>query len=373
MPFLKSHAAQGIIGTSRPPGAPGETTAMPLYDWKLKFKPAVPGDVLAFHRSCDVVDLHIDTFMILKYRRMDITRRGKPVTYLNMFRHAVDVPRLREGGVNVPCWGVVVFPFHRSGYFDSAMQYLDVVHQWHDEHPGVMNLCATGAQVREVIGRGGIAGILGLEGAHPLLGRMENLETLIGRGIRYVTLTHFTSNEAAICATDMAPKFAGLSDFGRDVVDYLDAHHVIIDLAHVSEPSFIEAAKRTSNPVIVSHTGVRGVKDMWRNLSDDQIDAVADTGGVIGVILHSNFLGSERVAGLDAWVDHVDYIVRRVGADHVAVGSDLDGAIVPPREFQDIADMPQLTWALSRRGYTEDDIRKILGANALRVFDHVLG
>ena len=345
---------------------------MPLYDWKLKFKPQIPEDVLALHRSCDIVDLHIDTFMIMKVRGIDITRRGKPVTYMNMARHAVDVPRLREGGVNAPCWGVVVFPFRRSGFFNQAMKYLDLVHRWHEEHGDLMTLCTTAAQLRQTLAAGGIGGILGLEGAHPLMGGIGNLETLVKRGIRYLTLTHFTSNEAAICATDPSPRFTGLSDFGREVVEYCDAHNVLVDLAHVSEPSFLEAAAHTRNPVIVSHTGVRGVKDMWRNISDQQIRAVADTGGVIGVILHSNFLGGERVASVSRWADHVDHVVKIAGVDHAAIGSDLDGAIVPPREMQDIADMPQLTWALVQRGYSEDAVRKILGGNALRVFDRVL-
>jgi membrane dipeptidase len=346
---------------------------MPLYDWKLKFKPQVPEEVMALHRSCDVVDLHIDTFMIMKLRHMDITKRGKPVTYMNLLQHAVDVPRLRQGGVNAPCWGVVVFPFHRAGFFNQAIKYLDMVHQWHQDHSGLMNLCMTGTEVQDTLAQGGIGGILGLEGAHPLLGKMENLETLVQRGIRYLTLAHFTSNEAAICATDRKPQFTGLSDFGRDVVSYCDDHNVMIDLAHVSEPSFMEAAAHTRNPVIVSHTGVRAVNDMWRNISDTQIRAVADSGGVIGVILHSNFLGPDRVASVNRWVDHVDHIVKLVGPDHAAIGSDLDGAIVPPREMQDIADMPQLTWALVQRGYTHEDIRKILGANALRVFKQVMG
>jgi membrane dipeptidase len=152
-----------------------------------------------------------------------------------------------------------------------------------------------------------------------------------------------------------------------------DEMGMVIDLAHVSRPSFLEAASLTKQPVIVSHTGVRGVKDMWRNIDDDQIDAVAETGGVIGLILHSTFIGDGATQSVEKWVDHVDYVVQRVGIDHAALGSDLDGGIVPPREFEDITDMPQLTACLLKRGYSEDDIKKIMGLNALRVFKQVLG
>ena len=345
---------------------------MPLEDWKLKYKEEIPDDVMELHRSCNVVDLHIDTFMLMRHFRADMVQRGKPVLLFNIFRRAVDEPRLRAGGVNVPCWGVVVFPFRRSRFFDSAMKYIDMMHEWHRAHPDLMKLAFTGGEVREITAAGGIAGIIGMEGAHPLMGKMENLDALYERGVRYMTLTHFSSNEAAICATDKRPKFTGLTDFGRDVVARCDELGLIIDVAHVSRPSFLEATRLTKNPVIVSHTGIRGVKDMWRNIDDDQIDAVADTGGVIGIMMHSSFIGGKFVETLDTWAEHAEYVRDRVGPDHVAIGSDLDGAIVPTREFQDIADMPLVTNCLVRRGWDHEHIRKLLGENALRVFDAVL-
>jgi membrane dipeptidase len=160
---------------------------------------------------------------------------------------------------------------------------------------------------------------------------------------------------------------AGLTDFGREVVERCVAHGVIVDLAHINKKGFMEVcdiARARKSPVIVSHTGVIGVHAHWRNIDDDQLRAVASTGGVVGVIFVPNFLGGP---GPDAVVRHMRHIADVVGEDHVALGSDYDGMVTPPAGLSDISMLPNLTDALIRAGWSIERIGKILRGNVMRV------
>jgi len=164
----------------------------------------------------------------------------------------------------------------------------------------------------------------------------------------------------------------GLTEAGRAYVAALDARRIVVDLAHLNRPGFWDAlaAHDPSTPAIVSHTGVRAVHDVWRNLDDDQIRAIAATGGVVGIMYHAGFLGESSVAAV---VRHLEHVVDVGGEDCAALGSDWDGLIVTPRDLRTVLELPVLFRALRRRGFAEDRITKIAGANYLRVVDAVRG
>lgn len=155
-----------------------------------------------------------------------------------------------------------------------------------------------------------------------------------------------------------------LSESGRELVEGLKRRSILVDLAHMDRDPFLEICRSASSPVIVSHTGLAALKPMWRNIDDDQIRAVADTGGVIGVIMTPRYLGRPGVEGI---VDHLEHLIDIGGDEVAALGSDFDGLVRPPRDLVDIAGMPMITDELLRRGHGEDTIKKLLGENFLRV------
>jgi len=161
----------------------------------------------------------------------------------------------------------------------------------------------------------------------------------------------------------------GLTDFGRALIDELNRLSITVDLAHVNRPGFLEAVRRSTAPVLVSHTGVSGVHRHWRNIDDEQIRAVADRGGAIGVIFSPRFLGrGPQARTASAIVRHIRHLIRIGGEDCAAIGSDMDGCITLPRDLADMSAMPRLTHLLLRAGLSETTVRKVLGLNALRVF-----
>jgi membrane dipeptidase len=164
----------------------------------------------------------------------------------------------------------------------------------------------------------------------------------------------------------------GLTAAGHDYVEALDARRILVDLAHVNGPGFWDAlgAHDRSLPAIVSHTGVRGVHDVWRNIDDAQVRAIAGTGGVVGVMYHSGFLGESSA---EAVVRHLEHVVKVGGEDCAALGSDWDGLIVPPRDMRTVAELPVLVRTMRARGFTDQRIGKIVGANYLRVVESVRG
>jgi microsomal dipeptidase-like Zn-dependent dipeptidase len=204
-----------------------------------------------------------------------------------------------------------------------------------------------------------VACVLGLEGAHALDGNMDNLDDLFNAGFRVMGLTHFFDNDMAGSSTGM--KKYGLTPKGRELVHRLEARHILVDLAHASGATIDDVTAIATRPVIVSHTGVRGTCNNARNLSDKQIEEVARTGGVIGIGYWST-----AVCGTDATsvAKAIRYAVSIAGVKHVALGSDFDGSTAMPFDTTGIV---QVTDALLKEGFTESEIRLIMGENSLRV------
>ncbi|MGF1525079.1 MAG: dipeptidase [Leptolyngbyaceae cyanobacterium] len=208
------------------------------------------------------------------------------------------------------------------------------------------------------------AGLLGLEGAQALEGKLENVDRLYNAGFRMIGLAHFFDTDVSGSAHGLEQ--GGLTPFGRQVVERMTALGMVIDLAHASSQTIDDVLQLTTRPVIVSHTGVKGTCEGVRNLSDRQIQQVADTGGIIGIGFWKTAVCGEDV---NAIVEAIRYTADQVGVEHVALGSDFDGAVRVPF---DVANLVQITQALQKAGFTEAEIRQIMGLNVLNLLEQLL-
>jgi membrane dipeptidase len=323
----------------------------------------------ALHDELPVMDLHADTPKLMDKAGYDVFARHNALPQAVNFLGHVDVPRMREGGLAAQFFGMWTLPKPRAGCAASIHDQLDALDAAAARRPDLFARCSTRAEVEAAKAAGRVAALAGIEGAHALEGRLERVEEFARRGVRYIGLLHFSANELGAPAKGLGRDDAqGLTPFGRDVIREMDRLGVIVDLAHINRKGFFEALEVSTGVPIVSHTGVAGVKAHWRNIDDEQIRAVADRGGVIGVIFAPRFLGRD---GIDAVCDHLEHIIRVAGADVPALGSDYDGTVRPPRGLEDVAALPRLTAALLARGVGRAEVKKLLGENALRVLADV--
>ena len=330
----------------------------PLYD-----------EARALHARAGAVDLHLDSILQHRLLGADLRRRHRPgIRGQPLLGHA-DVPRLLEGGFAGACLGIVTWPRESDVAWRELNRQLDYLER----------LCASDARCLRVrtagdwdLARetGRLALAPGIEGAHPLAGKLERVETLARRHTAYVTLTHFSKNAAATPAVGRGAKAEeGLTAFGRDLVTALNGHGIAVDIAHVSRRGVLEVCELTTAPLLCSHTGARALFDHARNVSDEEIDAIAATGGVIGIYLSPTGLAGRLRADSDVAANHLLHVIERVGVAHAALGSDLDG--FPPTilsDHRDCRDVVKVTDALLRRGLPADDVELILGGNARRLF-----
>jgi len=367
---------------------------------------------IEIHRDALVADLHSDTAMRM-LAGTDIAKR-------NTTGH-MDIPRLRDGGIDLQvfaCYVPAGLPPQKSK--DKAERMIDAILDQVAANQEAMAICRTAAEAESIIGDGKIAAFIGIENGEPIMSNLDNLRHFYDRGVRYMTLTHTKSTDWCISSADESPSFHGLTDFGRDVVRTMNDLGMIVDVAHISVSAFDEVIKATRQPIIASHSCVHAICDHNRNLTDDQLRALAANGGMVGINFMPAFLSQDfkceahiRIAEhqeeLDAikaqyaddfdarenalWekvgtilrrlsmaevtvgtiVDHIDYIAKLIGPDYVGLGSDFDGVTVLPEGMEDCSKMPRITEELVRRGYAEGDIRKILGGNFMRVFRQVCG
>ncbi len=329
--------------------------------------PPVSEAAAALHREAVVVDLHADTPSLLRWG-YDLSRRHTPPLPGGALGFHVDLPRLQEGGVTAQVFGLVTVPLRTTQPLRAALAQ---IRSLEDAARRIPNLWfgPDAARIRQAKAEGAVVALCGLEGAHALEGRLESLDVLARRGLRLLGLAHFTANEACRPAFGLGgDQEAGLTAFGRQLVERANELGVIVDLAHVGRRAFLEAASLSTAPVVVSHTGLAGLRPLWRNITDEQVRAVADTGGCVGIIYARQFLGGRH---LDAVVRHIRHCWQVGGEDCPALGSDFDGLILPVRGLEDVAQLPRLTEALLRSGIPERVVLKILGANAMRVFEAV--
>jgi membrane dipeptidase len=324
----------------------------------------------ALHAECCVLDLHADTAKLMDKLGYDLVARHERTMprLANLVGH-VDLPRMRDGGVAGQFFSFWTAPYPERGCARSVADQLDAIDLAMAKHPSELAWTRTGADVRAAKAAGQIAALGGIEGGQALEGELGAIEVFSRRGVRYLGLLHFSANAIGRPAKGRgADASVGLTGFGRDVVRECERTGVIVDLAHINRRGYFDALELATRPPMVSHTGVLGVHQHWRNIDDDQLRGIADKGGCVGVIFARRYLGS---ASIDAVVDHLLHIIDVAGDDLPALGSDFDGFVVPPEGLEDIAALPNLTVALSRRGVAPRVLEKILGGNVLRVLDSV--
>ena len=326
-----------------------------------------------------------------------------------------DYPRARAGGLDAPFMSIYI-PTHLqstpAAATNRADALIDLVETIATDHPTEFALATSPDEVRQIAETEALALPLGMENGAGLGGELDNVQHFYERGIRYITLTHGTHNRLGDSSYDDAePRWGGLSPFGQDVVAEMNRLGIMVDLSHVTDATALDAMEQSAAPVIASHSSCRHFTPGWeRNVSDEIIEGIADTGGVVMITFGSSFLRTEyrdqddpvreaMNAHIDSmgWAedsreavvyeqqtrrehpigtvqdvaDHIDHAVDLVGTEHVGLGSDFDGVFALPEGLQDASGYPALVAELLRRGYSDSEVEQILGANLLRVWTEV--
>ncbi|MDZ7290601.1 MAG: membrane dipeptidase [candidate division KSB1 bacterium] len=318
------------------------------------------------HRRALVIDLHNDVLE-------KVVRYNYQLGVRHLTNHS-DIPRFRDGGVDVQLFSIWIDPTLGNPY-QQALRFFDSLHVQIARNPRDLVQARTLEEIEKAQIEGKIAAIPVVEGGYSIENSLNKLKDLFARGARYMTITWNRSGDYgpdwAISADDPRSTTVGLSDFGRQVIQTMDSLGMLIDVSHTGIKTIEDILTVTRNPIIASHSGARALCDHTRNLYDDQIRQIANSGGVIGVVFYPYFLTGTRRATLNDVVRHIDYIAKLVGVDYVAIGSDFDGIEVTPTDLKDVSKFPLLTEALLKKGYSRAEVRKILGENFLRVFRQV--
>lgn len=324
-----------------------------------------PVDARALHFDAIVVDGHCDTLG-------DVLEGKRTLAERSALGH-VDLPRLREGGVTAQIFACFtpIHEYHR-GATRYGLRMVDALHQAIDAHPDELLLATSAADIRRAKAEGKTAAILGLEGAEPLGDSLEVLRCFHRLGVRNLGLTWNFRNDTADGVME-GPEARGLSAFGVRVVEECNRLGMLVDVSHLAPAGLQDVLEVSQQPIIASHSNARGLFDHFRNLSDAQVEAIAQHGGLIGVTFVNGFLYHPATsATIDHVLDHIDYLVRVAGPDHVTIGSDFDGAAMP-KGLEDATRYPDLTSGMLARGHSAETVRKVLGLNFLRVFEEVMG
>ncbi|MGE4069146.1 MAG: dipeptidase [Vicinamibacterales bacterium] len=291
-------------------------------------------------------------------------------------RLMTDIPRLRAGGVGGQFWSVYVpAELQGRGAVTATLEQIDVVHRMARRWPDTFELARTAADVERAFAAGHIASMIGVEGGHSIDNSLATLRMLRAAGAGYMTLTHSANVPWADSATD-TPAHGGLTAFGEEVVREMNWLGMLVDLSHVSPDTMRDALRVTRAPVIFSHSAARALCDVPRNVPDDVLRLLPANGGVVMVTFVPGFI-SQAVADhgdapdppratLSQVADHIDHIRDIAGIDHIGLGSDFDGITSVVEGLENVSTYPSLLAELLRRGYSDDDVTKIMGGNVLR-------
>jgi membrane dipeptidase len=351
------------------------------------------------------VDSHIDTVQRVLVMGEDLGKKWD-------VGH-VDIPRLHEGGIHAPffaLWVPVYFPGAEA--IRRTLDLRDAMQSLFDAHKDKIELATTASDIERIVKTNKIAAFLTLEGGHTIDDDLRVLRMYYQLGIRSMTLTHSRNNNWADSATDK-PVHNGLTDFGKEVVREMNRLGMIVDVSHVADKTFYDALAVTTKPVMLTHSSMRALSDVPRNVTDEMLWALAKNGGVVGITFGEGFINPKDQEALRAAIeiettaplltgralddyaaedvrklfgtrvrvastvsdvaDHVEHAVKIAGIDHVGIGSDFDGVSGPPNGLDDVSKMPALIAELITRGYSDRDLKKILGGNTLRVIREVTG
>ena len=314
-----------------------------------------------------VIDLHTDALYEHVQGRKDIGTRSH--------EGHVDLPRLREGGVTGQVFAIWINPEkyaegERAPFVDRALDSFDALCRDHSDQL-TRTLTPTGVAAANAAGR--IAGIPAIEGGHALEGDLDRLATFHQRGVRMLTLVWNNTNELA--ESWLEDTGAGLSTLGREAIRMMTGLGIAVDLSHASTRTFWDVIEASTVPVVASHSGARSRCDHPRNLDDEQLHSLGESGGVVGTVFLPAFLRPEpEPTALVDVLDHIEHIADKAGIDAVAIGADYDGfAAQGPVGLEDVSRLPALTAGLSSRGFSDQDIAKVMGGNFLRAWTEILG
>ncbi|MGJ1262922.1 dipeptidase [Sphingobacterium spiritivorum] len=358
-------------------------------------------DYKQIHKDLIVVDGHNDVIYESIFKGKDIAKR--------LTTGHTDLPRLKEGGVDVQVFAVWSDDKNwKKGAFKHANDQIDALEKMISGNSDQIELAKSSKDIDAILNKGKIAAVIGVEGGNMIESKIENLEKLYDRGVRYLTLTWNYNlpwvTAAAIEVKTSSDKGKGLTAHGKDIIRRMNELGMMVDLSHGGEKTFYDVIATSTKPILVSHSNAYTLMPHYRNLKDEQLEALKKNGGVIGVNFYSGFLDptyTERVrklyrkhfadkgnyklsptrqyeklpkklqqeanAPMSKLLEHINYLVKKVGIDHVAIGSDYDGIESPPRELEDVSKFPLLTKALLEQGYSKEDVGKIMGGNFLRL------
>lgn len=325
---------------------------------------------LDLHARFPVVDTHSHFLINGHYLGKNFAKRHRPPWLWNPLRNVLDLPRLREGRISCPTFTVYVpIPPFRLSAWKACLRILATLDRVVEQNAEVVTKVTLAREVRQVHAQGKLAALTAVEGGHVIGKKVERLATLRERGVRLFTLTHFYANR--ICDAAWGPQVhKGLSEMGREVIKSCNRLGMVVDLAHCSEKAFYQALELCEKPPMVTHTGLRMGRKGQRNLSDDQVKALAARGGALGIILWPWYLKPHNIfGGLELVSDSYAHVAELVGTRHLMIGTDMDGYTWMPRGFRDASDLPAITERLLQRGFGESEIGDILGGNALRIIE----
>ena len=315
-----------------------------------------------------VLDMHSHFLINAHLLGKRFERRHGRAWIWNPLRNQYDLPRAKDGGVAGATFTMYV-PWWPTDWMNGVMSVKRRFDLLVARSGGEVSPCVTAAQIREAMTAGRFAAPLALEGGHVVGRDLENLGVLHDMGVRMMTLVHFFSTQIGEAVWGSSRE-SGLTEFGRELVCGMQRTGMIVDLSHAARSTFYAAVGLAESPYVVSHTGFMGAGAGSRGLDDDQIRAIRETGGVMGVIFFPWYLRRNTIfAGIDLVADHICYGAEKAGVDHVAIGTDCDSNIWLPRGFGDVSFFPVLTAELLRRGMTEPEIRKVYCENYLRILE----
>jgi membrane dipeptidase len=374
--------------------------------WASGARAAEEDEVTKLHRDAVVWDCHNDLAYRVVYEGLDIGNR--------LPGGHVDIPRLKEGGVDVQ---VVALFIQNYLYPDNAarqcLQLIEAMHKAIAVNARSVELARSGSDVERIVASGKIAMPLAIEGGHAIEDNLDLLQKFQSLGVSSMTLTHNLSHGWADSSGDIA-RWNGLNDLGRKVVGEMNRIGLVIDLSHASDKTFFDVIEISRDPVICSHSGCRAINPHRRNISDDMLRALAKNGGVIGIVFELGYLSAdyakardelraighpifdrvpeiedidlriavehlsqgrdwplENLPTIDNLLDHIDHAVRIAGIDHVGLGADMYPRTPSPVGIRGAQDYPNITRGLKKRGYSDPDIKKIMGGNFLRIWKQV--
>ncbi len=331
---------------------------------------------LDLYLASEVIDLHLDSFIWSRLFGYDLRARHARAPLGGWFLGHADFPRVREAELAGATWVVTTNPLREaSDRFRTLLSNLAALKAEFAAEPSDFAFVRTYAEYRAARKNRLHAAFIGIQGGNALDGVEDSIEQLPALDILRVTLVHLSNSSIGPTSSPLrlGPD-GGLTGFGRELINRLECAKILVDLAHISAQAFWDAvdAHNPTLPLVVTHTGVSSVHRHWRNLDDAQLRAVAESGGVVGVMFHSAFLGRSTFRGrAEQVVDHLAHVVRVAGEDAAAIGSDFDGNIIPPRDLQSVLEFPRLVEIMLARGFKEALIQKILGGNFLRVLEEV--